>query len=170
MISRTGSDPYRQSSQVGFTLLELLMVLLILSFVVGLSVPLFSRTFNHMQLEVFSYNVARLLDYAGKRAVASRSRTRVHFDTEGRQYWLLQAQAASKESSFQRVSDKLGRTYRIPDAVSVNPSLQDVTFHPDGSADPFELLILERGETRYRLVTDVWTGRISLIKTDGDSS
>ncbi len=167
MTSATGSDPRPERHQAGFTLLELLIVLLILSFVVGFSIPLFSRTYSRLKLEAFSYHVAKLLDYAGQRAVASRNRMRVHFDAEGRRYWLLQAQeASSPEDPFERVADKLGRTYSVPDTVSVEPSAQDVTFYPDGSADPFQLLILDTKKTRYRLATDVWTGRISLLKTD----
>ncbi len=168
MISPTGSDPSSQKPQAGFTLLELLVVLLIFSIVLGLSTPLFSRTFSHLKLEIFSSNMARLLDYAGNRAVATRSRMRVHFDREGGRYWLLQAQGVSSESSFERVTDKWGRTYWDPDGVSVDPSTPDVTFYPDGTADPFKLIILDHGKIRYRLVTHVWTGRVSLIKADGN--
>ena len=168
MISPIGSDPHPQRLPVGFTLLELMVVLLILSFLLGVSAPLFSRSFRQLKLEVFSYNVAKLLDYAGKRAVAYRNRVRVHFDTENRRYWLLQAPEASSENQYERVADQLGRTYPVPNTVSIEPSRPDVTFYPDGSADPFQLLIYDHGRTRYRLVTDVWTGRVSLFTADGD--
>lgn len=113
-----------------------------------------------MQLEVFSHNAAKLLSYAGKRAVAQRNITRVHFDMEQRGYWLLDA---TRENTFERVNNKFGRTYWAPDGIVMRPSAQDVTFYPDGRADPFELLILNRQQVGYRVTTHVWTGQIRLL-------
>ncbi|MFB3061620.1 MAG: Tfp pilus assembly protein FimT/FimU, partial [Candidatus Binatia bacterium] len=64
MISPIGNDPSIQRSVAGFTLLELMAVIVIMAVVVGFSVPRFQRTFNHLQLQVFANNVARLLAYA----------------------------------------------------------------------------------------------------------
>jgi len=166
MISPTGNDPHPQRLPVGFTLLELMVVLLILTFLLGFSAPLFSRTFSQLKLEVFSYNIAKLLHYAGKRAVAYRNRVRVHFDAEHKQYWLLEAQESSPESEFQRIHDRPGRVYSVPDGIFLEPSTYEVTFYPDGRADRFQLMILDDRQTRYRLETNVWNGRISLFTLD----
>jgi len=168
MISPIGSDPHHQRPQAGFTLLELLIVILIMAVVVGFSIPRFSRTFSHLRLQVFASDVAKLLTYASRRAVARGEMLRIHFDLEGRRYWLAQAQEAAPEGKSERVPDKFGRISSMPQGISLDPSAREVTFYPDGRADRFEMLILDNNRQEgYRLVTDVWTGRVKLLESHG---
>jgi general secretion pathway protein H len=162
MTSPTGSEPDRPRREAGFTLLELLIVIVILAALVGLSVPQFRSTFRHLQLQVFASEVATLLRYAGRRAVARGEVLRVHFDVEGRSYWLTRDDATSAEEKFERVSDKFGRVASVPGSISVAPSTREVTFYPDGRADRFEMLIFDDSPVGYRLVTDVRTGRVKV--------
>jgi prepilin-type N-terminal cleavage/methylation domain-containing protein len=166
-MSPTGSDPHRYRPQAGFTLLELLVVLGILSVLVGVSVPQFRGTFRHLQLQVVASDVATLLTYAGRRAVATGEVLRVHFDVEGRRYWLVTAPRGSAEETFERVSGKFGRVSFVPASVSFAPSIRDVTFYPDGRADRFELVISDDGPLGYRLATNVRTGRVKLVESHG---
>jgi len=154
-------------SGLGFTLVELLMVILIMSVVVGLSVPRFGRTFGHLQLQVFAYDVAKLFTYASKRAIAREEILRIYFDTEGKRYWLARAQGAAPKWEFERVAGKFGRINPVPDAISLDPSAGEVTFFPDGRADRFEMLIFDNSQDGYRLVTDFWTGHVKLLETNG---
>ena len=170
MISPIGSDPHRQRPQAGFTLLELLIVILILGVLVGVSVPQFRRTFRHLQLQVFASDVATLLTYASKRAVATGEILRVHFDVADRRYWLAQVQQASPEGKFERVSGKFGRISSVPEGISLDPSARGVTFYPDGRADRFEMFIFGDRQDGYRLVTDVRTGRVKLLESHGNDS
>ena len=165
MISPIGSDPHHQRAQAGFTLLELLIVILIMAVVVGFSVPRFSRTFSYLQLQVFAHDVAKLLTYASKRAVARGEMLRIHFDVEGGRYWLAHAQEASPEGESERVAGKFGRISSVPEAISLDPSAREVTFYPDGRADRFEMFIFSNRQDGYRLVTNVWTGRVKLLET-----
>ena len=151
----------------GFTLVELLMVILIMAVVVGLSVPRFSRTFGTLQLQVFAYDMAKLFTYASKRAIAREEILRIHFDTEGKRYWLARAQEASPKWEFERVAGKFGRINPVPNAISLDPSAREVTFFPDGRAERFEMLIFDNGQDGYRLVTDFWTGHVKLLETNG---
>ena len=165
MISPTGSDPRRDGRQAGFTLLELLVVTLILMVLVGVSVPQFRRTFRHLQLQVFASDVAKLLTYANRRAVATGEVLRIQFDVDGRRYWLARAQEAPSEEKFERVSDKFGRVVSVPGSISISSSTREVTFYPDGRADRFEMFIFDDSRAGYRLVTDVRTGRVKLLES-----
>lgn len=165
MISPIGSDPHRQRPQAGFTLLELLIVILILAVLVGVSVPQFRRTFRHLQLQVFASDVAKLLTYASRRAVARGEVLRVQFDVEGRRYWLAMAQGTSPEDEFEKVSGKFGRISSVPQSISFESSAREVTFYPDGRADRFEMFIFDDSQSGYRLVTDVRTGRVRLLES-----
>ncbi len=167
MTSRIGSEPRRDGRQAGFTLLELLVVTLILMVLVGVSVPKFGRTFRHLQLQVFASDVAKLLTYANRRAVATGEVLRIHFDVDGRRYWLTRAQEASPEEKFERVSDKFGRVASVPGSISIASSTREVTFYPDGRADRFDMFIFDDSQAGYRLVTDVRTGRVKLLESHG---
>jgi prepilin-type N-terminal cleavage/methylation domain-containing protein len=167
MISPTGSDPRHRAPQAGFTLLELLLVLLILAVVVGMSIPRFRHTFRYLQLQLFASDVARVFTYANRRAVARGETLRIHFDVEGRRFWLLRATEASPGVEFERIAGKLGRGLSVPGAIFLDSRAREVTFYPDGRADPFEMLIIEDQEERYRLVTDAWTGRVKLLESHG---
>jgi prepilin-type N-terminal cleavage/methylation domain-containing protein len=169
-MSPTGSDSHRYRPQAGFTLLELLVVMLIMSVLVGVSVPQFRGTFRHLQLQVVASDVATLLTYAGRRAVATGEVLRVHFDVEGRRYWLVTAPQGSPEEPFERVSGKFARVSSVPRPISFAPSTREVTFYPDGRADRFEMVISDDSPLTYRLATDVRTGRVKLVESHGSAS
>lgn len=147
--------------------MELLTVILIISVVVGFSVPRFSRTFSRLQIQVFANDVAKLLTYASRRAVTRGEMLSVHFDTEGRRYWLARKHQSPSDGESVRIESKLNRLSSVPKTISVEPSAREVTFYPDGRADRFEVVILNKTADGYRLVTDVWTGRPKLVETHG---
>jgi general secretion pathway protein H len=167
MTSPIGSNPRHRRRPAGFTLLELLIVMLILAVVVGLSAPRFGRTFRHLQLQLFASEVANVFTYASTRAVAREEILRIQFDVEGRRYWLARAQEASPKGELERITGRFGRTASVPEAMTLHPSARQVTFYPDGHADPFEMVISDLSGEGYRLVTDVWTGRVTLRESHG---
>jgi Tfp pilus assembly protein FimT len=166
-MSPTGNDLDHKGLRVGFSLIELLFVILIMAVVVGFSLPRFSRTFKHLQLQVFAYDVAKLLNYASKRAVARGEILRIHFDVEGRRYWLAQANGGEES---ERLANRFGRISSVPEAITLDPSAREVTFYPDGRADRLEMFILDNSQDGYQLVTNVWTGGVKLLETHGNYS
>ena len=167
MISPIGSEFGSLSRHDGFSLLELLTVILVMSTVVGLSVPRFSRSFKHLQVQVVANDIAKLLTYANRRAIAKGEILKVHFDTESKRYWVTRTDQSDLEEGASRVLSKLTQVRLMPESLSVKPSVPSVTFYPDGRADAFELVIVDGAADGYRLVTDVWTGRAKLSETHG---
>ncbi len=164
MISPIGNNPSIKRCVAGFTLLELMAVIVIMGVMVGFSVPRFQRTFNHLQLQVFANDVVRLLAYANRRAVTQGEVLRIHFDVEGRRYWLASTNEVGEST---RIASKLNRVSTIPESISLEPSGREVNFYPDGGVDRFEMAILDNQQDGYRLVTNVWTGRAKLIDANG---
>lgn len=141
--------------------------MVIVMVLVGVSIPQFRRTFRHLQLQTVASDVAGLLTYASRRAVARGEVLRIHFDIEGRRYWLARAQEVSPAEKFETVSSKFGRVASVPGSISFASSTREVTFYPDGRADRFEMLIFDDSQDGYRLVTDVRTGRVKLVESHG---
>jgi len=164
MILPIGNNPTLRRSVVGFTLLELMAVIVILMVVVAFSVPRFRRTFNHLQLQVFANDMIRLLAYANQRAVTRGEVLKIHFDLEGRRYWLASTNESGKST---RIASKLTRVSPIPETITLQPSGRELNFYPDGRADRFEMSILDHQQDGYRLVTNVWTGRAKLMDANG---
>ena len=134
---------------------------------VGLSVPRFSRSFGFLQVQVFTNDVAKLMAYASRRAIARRETLSVQIDSKGRRAWVAQGDAGVSKESYPRVASKLNRMAFVPENASITASSSKVTFYPDGRADPFEMVVMDKAADGYRLVTDVWTGRTRIFETHG---
>lgn len=137
-------------------------VIVIMLLVAGFSVPRFRRTFDALQLQVFANEVARLLAYANQRAITRGETFKIHFDLQGRKYWLARFDETGKST---RIASKLNRVSPIPDHVLLDASSGEVSFYPDGRADGFELAILDGQREGFRLVTNRWTGKTTIWET-----
>lgn len=145
--------------QRGFTLLELMLVLVILGFAGVLIAPTFStletRSFNAQVREA-----ATLLNYARRTAVVqghpARATLRLRPQPE-------QAEAAparvgdtgywSSDGIDMDYRDSTGQRVEVTDAV-------EITFYPEGGSSGGEL-ILSQGERMAALQIDPFSGRVS---------
>jgi len=150
MISPTGrKNPPHKPLSAGFTLVELMLVVTIISILIGLSTPLFRRTFRDTRLENTCLNLSKLMRYARERAIGERLSHRISFDEEMRTYW-LEAEL-SPESDFQRIKGKPGKTNLVPEDITIEGRGKEVTFYPDGSADQTALYLMNSNERVYTI-------------------
>ncbi len=150
MISPTGRrNPPHKPLSAGFTLVELMLVVTIISILIGLSTPLFRRTFRDIQLENTCLNLSKLMRYARERAIVERLRYRISFDEEMRAYW-LEAEL-SPEPGFQRIKGRLGKANPVPEDIKIKGQEREVTFYPDGEADQTSLYLMNSNGKVYTL-------------------
>ena len=76
----------------GFTLIEVILVVLILSVIAGLTIPRFSSTYNRFILQKSVEDLAYIMRYAQSRAITKNRVIRLEFDSTLSQYWLTQAE------------------------------------------------------------------------------
>ncbi len=115
----------------GFTLIEMLLVVLVLAIIAGISIPNFKGTYSGMQLKNEVDQLTYLMRYAQSRAVIKNAPMQVVFISNNRQYRLLQ----KKEDEFEKFSSRMGRLYSVSDKISITAQKDHINFYPDGSID-----------------------------------
>ena len=127
----------------GFTLVELLLVLIILSVITGLSVGNFSRTYDTLLLKKSVDDVAFLMRYAQSRAVTKGRRLALQFDPSSINYGLLQEAEHSSPSEpvFEKFSGRFSRTFSLPEKIQLQTDSSTVYFYPDGNMDKVRIVL-----------------------------
>lgn len=166
MISPIGRSNLRQAiNSRGLTLIELLFVTVIMLVVVGISTPLFRKTYENICLDDVSRNFAKLMKYAHERAIIERLKYRICFDLDSKQYQVeVENDPLNQEGVFHRIEGKLGQINHIPEQLSIEASTSEITFYPDGSADEANLYISNRNGSVYTLTTAGTTGDVEIFK------
>ena len=146
-----------QPHQCGFTLLELLMVMLIASMAISLVPPLFSGAVPGARLKGAARDLVVALRHTRNQAVIHNTEVPVRLEQEPMQY---------------RVAD--GEARLLPDGVRLSAEplagveLSDTQpyvlwFFPDGSSSGARIT-LETGKRGYQLQVDWLTGRARLVE------
>ncbi|MEK7198668.1 MAG: prepilin-type N-terminal cleavage/methylation domain-containing protein, partial [Bacteroidota bacterium] len=125
----------RKKFVTGFTLFELLIVISIIMIVLGLSKPLFRKTFSDIKLSATVSDIVSLMRYAQERAIVQGVVFRLNFDTEKGEYWLTKAKQEDSKSmvTFENVPGKFGRHLSVSeDLTIVGLEASSIDFYPDG--------------------------------------
>ncbi len=135
------------ASTRGFTLLELIVVMVILSTVLAMAGPKLRGFFGSRQLPDTAGQILALTQLAKSRAISDGIVYRLNFNTTRRIYWLT----AWKKGSFQDIKSDFGRTYTLPkDMVLELDNLEQegtdvfVEFKPEGISTAGTIRLIER--------------------------
>ncbi|MDM7994304.1 MAG: GspH/FimT family pseudopilin [Acidobacteriota bacterium] len=151
----------------GFTLLELLMVVLVLALVLAVSYPALSRGSSTIRLRTTGRDVLNTLRYAREKAVTEQTGMRVTID---------------REKQTLVLSDDLGdgrRVYALPNDVKIRrialggeevlEGPAAIRFLPNGSSDRIELLLRSDTGSMLRIVSDPITGGARIEQGAGEN-
>ena len=139
----------------GFTLLELLVVLVLVALVLALVPPMLSKGVPEVELRAAVRSLAAGMSEARSRAIARNTEVAFTVDVEARTFAIGDggaARAVARELSLSLVtaqSDQLAETRG------------SIRFFPDGSSTGGRIT-LSRGESSYDVSVDWLTGRVSL--------
>ena len=121
-------------SNFGFSLLELLLVIIILAVIAGLTVPHFSQSYTHVLITKTADDIAYSMRYAQSRAVTRGHRFQLQFDDTFQKYWITEEESEEQLNPvFKRISGKMGKTYAIPEGVEVRAERSTIDFLPNGN-------------------------------------
>ena len=128
----------------GFTLIEILLVIIIIGIVLGLAVPNFSKGYSRFQLDKTADDLLECSRWAQAMAIGQERAYALSFSEDHRSYGLVRAKINDEingqinedldQDSFEPVKGALGRMHTIPAAVTLDA--QDrIEFYPDGTID-----------------------------------
>ncbi len=149
-------NPPGRTPQRGFTLLELIVVLVIAGLILAITPPLFSRAMPGTQLKGAARQIASALKYARGHAVVSQREARFTLDVERR---LFSVTGRNKRVSLPESLDYRLFTAR---AERMSDSVGAVRFYPDGSSSGGRVT-LAHGERKYHVDIDWLTGQVEIL-------
>jgi len=144
MILPTGTRGHLNNPRGGFTLIELILVILIVSVLIGLSVPLFRGTFSGLQLKNTSLNMAKLVSYARETAIVEKTVYKLNFDLKKGKFWLTRLESTDVGGVYKRISGRRGKIFFLPDGLFFTGRIKEIFFYPDGRATRADIKITDK--------------------------
>lgn len=141
MTSPTGNDRLQCAGRAnpgGFTLMELILVLLLLGLAASMTAPLLGSFTRGRTAADAGGHLLAIIQYAQDQAIITSQAHRVNVDLDKGVYWLT----VSKNGPFSRISSEIGRDFQLPEHLTLtmeaSPTVMEeksLQFNPDGSHD-----------------------------------
>ena len=167
------SDRYLNKS-CGFTLIEILLVVIVIGIVLAIAAPNFSKGYSRFQLNKTTDDLINISRWAQAMAIGQQRIYSLNF-SEDRHFYSLEraklvlendtvenADDRGSESIFEPVKGTLGKMHAIPDTVSIVSHEGRIKFYPDGTIDPAEI---ELNSSKLKTKLNSKDVRGMLIKT-----
>lgn len=150
------------SFQTGFTLIELILVMLILCTVLGMAGPSLRGFFSQRQMDDTAACMLSLTQFAQSQAVCEARHYRVNIDIDDRTYWLT----VKDKGVFRKLKTSWGRIFILPPEITVkvwdlerDGSLRLIEFSPEGRTTPGAIQFVgPRGDTRQLICRSATEG------------
>jgi len=147
----TRHSPLATSSAPGFTLIELILVMLILTTILGMAGPSLRGFFGRHQIDDAATRIICLTQFARSQAVCEGRTYRLNFDKDRQTYWLT----VLDQGTYRDLNTEWGRIFMLPEDITLklweldlDGSRHFVAFNPLGRTTPGTIqLIGSKGET-----------------------
>ena len=141
------ADRTHHGTDNGFTLLELILVMVILSTVLAMAAPSLSGFFGSRQTHDTAAQILALTQLARSQAISEGIVYRLNFDTAERKYWLTAQQAGT----FEQLEIGLGQIFTLPkdmvmelDDVEKQDTETFLAFTPQGTVTAGTVRLIDR--------------------------
>ena len=135
----------------GFTLIEILFVVIILSILIGFSIPQLRKTYENLELNNFARELSFFMNYLCEQSIVMEETIYLNIDNDNKKYW-----ASVK-------SDKLKlKTATIPDDIKLETQQKQIAFYPDGSIDKVMIKVLNASSQYLSLTTKGVFGSVKI--------
>ena len=147
----------------GFTLIELTLVTVIILALLGLSIPLFRKTFSDFSAKDTAFNISKLISYAQERSIIDRKKYKIVFDFQLKRYQLVEPFSQEGKVIYRNVPGRFGKAFKVPQGLFFGDPAgktapkkgeeykKEIALYPDGRSDELLLDILYQGGSGYRI-------------------
>lgn len=163
-----GKKGHRNNHHKAFTLIELVLITLIILILIGLSTPLFRRSFSDLTLKDSSYTISKLINYGQEKAIIERKNFKMHFNFQDRNYGLLELDNSTEPPTYKRIGGRFGRTFTLPQGILFKGSKNEVIFYPDGHSDEGNIDIFNTKGEGYRIMIKGFGSRVEIKEVKGE--
>jgi prepilin-type N-terminal cleavage/methylation domain-containing protein len=146
MTLTTGRSAKPPRPAAGFTLLELVLVMLLVSLVMGMAAPSLRGFLIGRKSADAAAQVLALAHYARTQAVSAGAVCRLNVDPAARVYWLTM----EKGGRFQELGTEFGRRFSLPEGVEAcwtplrEAGHEYIEFFADGRTEAVSLQLTDR--------------------------
>ncbi len=159
--------------QDGFTLIELVVILLIVAACVTIVFPKFSVGFlDQQRLRSSVSRIASVAEYAHQRAVCTHVTHLLHFDIEKGKYWVT---AQTSDGKVMPIADGLNLMGRLPEGVQFSGiEFQDmrtdskdvvtIEFSPQGWIEPVTVYVASSEGRKMSIVMNEMLGYVETLE------
>lgn len=129
----------------GLTLIELTLVTLLVLILIGLSTPIFKKTFSDLSARDASFSISKLINYAQEMAVLERKNYKIAFDFKNGKYQLLEAVSSAKPPVYKKAAGRFGKPFGLPQGLGLSGDKNGFIFYPDGHCDEIRVNVSTKG-------------------------
>ena len=155
---------------LGFTLLELTLVMFFMALIAGLSTPFVMETLDRMELQTSARKVASMLRYARSEAIASKKPVVFSGNLTRNQFWITQGYK-NEMPKISSLTDPIRLTRFINEGEDnlFRDGEFTVTFFPQGNSSGgsigMDIKESRSSENYYAINIDPITGQTKIKKT-----
>jgi len=159
----------QHNGREGFTLLELILVMLILSTVLAMAAPSLRGFFGSRKTHDEAARLLALTQFARSQAISEGIIYRLNFDTSERTYWLTSQQTGV----FEELKTEFGTVFTFPNDITVE--LEDVdkddnemffAFTPQGTITAGTIRLIDRRGLVLEITCPTVTESFSIVERD----
>jgi prepilin-type N-terminal cleavage/methylation domain-containing protein len=145
-----------RANERGFSLLEIIMVIVVISLAVSITYPSLSRGTASLQLRAAARGVLNTMRYAREKAITEQSEIKIVVERETQKVILADAYGQGSRSYTLPIEIRIARMAIAGEEVLEGPLV--IRFLPNGSAEKAEVLLRSEKGGLLRIVTDPITG------------
>jgi prepilin-type N-terminal cleavage/methylation domain-containing protein len=159
---------FQRCGRRGFTFVELIFVITLLTILAAVTVPQFRRSFDSLVLQNFVSDFTSLAMYAQAKAISGGAEASVDFDLPQKRI-LAEDHLVFQDPYGGNVDQWVsGKVKAIPDSVLVDlkEGTGKVVFYPDGTSDKADFEIRGKYGGKYSISIDPGTGYVNVKETE----
>ncbi len=159
-------------AEAGFTLLELILVMVILSTVLAMAGPSLRGFFASRKTNDTAAQILAFTQYARSQAISEGIRYRLNFDVDERSYWLT----AWQSGAFRKLEIEFGQIFTLPKDIDIELENLDeedrdifLEFTPQGTVTAGTIRLIDRSGRAMEVTCPTMTESFAIIEGEEDS-